>query len=128
MNHCTFSGRIAADAETRFSPNGKAITQFKLAVDSGYGEYKRTDFLPFVMFGNEKLAPHLTKGKAIIVESEVKTRSYENKEGKKVYVTEFQVKLGGIEFQQGTPKGERQSKPQGNSYEPPVPEDDDIPF
>jgi len=128
MNICIFSGRLVADSETRFTPNGKAVTTFKLAVDSGYGEYKRTDFLPFVMFGNDKLGQHLTKGKALTVTSELQTRNYDNKEGRKVYVTEFKVLPGGVEFQQGSPKGEsRPSQAKQENYQ--VPDDQDqIPF
>ena len=105
MNSCYFSGRLVADAETRVTPNGKSIVTFKLAVDSGFGEYKRTDYLPCVLFGGEKLAQYLTKGKPILVSTEVRTRSYEKKTGEKAYITEFIVKQpGGIEFQQGAPK------------------------
>lgn len=95
LNQCTLAGRLAKDIEIRYTPNGKAVSNFTLAVPREYqnaqGE-KETDFFNFVAWGKpaENMANHLSKGDMILVQSRAQTRSYD-KDGQKVYVTEFVV-------------------------------------
>jgi single stranded DNA-binding protein (ssb) len=103
MNFCHFSGRLVADAETRYTGTGTPITNFRIAVDSGYGEHKRTDFINCVLWKKEQLAPHLTKGKPVIVTGEYQGREYEDRSGGKQRIVEIIVR--DVEFQQGQPKG-----------------------
>lgn len=103
MNMCIFSGRITRDAETRYTQGGTAITTLSIAVESGSGDYKRTDFPELKIWKREKLAPHLTKGKAITVTCEMETERWE-KDGQKRQAIRFVVR--DLEFQQGTPKGQ----------------------
>lgn len=65
MNICCFSGRITRDAETKQIRDDLSITSFSLAVDCGFGEKKRTEFINVKAFRKDELAPHLTKGKAV---------------------------------------------------------------
>jgi len=85
-------GHLGKDAETRFTPAGVAVTNFTLATSRRYknGEEwnEDTQWHRIVLWRAEKLAEYLTKGKQVYVEGRIETRSYDDKEGRKVYVTE----------------------------------------
>lgn len=122
MNNCVFSGRLTKEPELRFIPqSGMAVTKFGLAVNDGWGEKKTVNFLNMVAFGKtaEAIANYVTKGSKVTVRCRVKTGSYENTEGKKIYTTDFVVDE--IEFPS---KKEGQAKPQEDVFEP----TDDNPF
>ena len=95
MNKVILIGRTCADVELRRTNSGKAVANYRLAVDR---QFKRegqpeADFLNCVAFGNqgEFASKHLSKGTKIAVEGSIQTRSYDDKDGKKVYVTEIIV-------------------------------------
>ena len=69
INVFTASGRCGQDMEVRFTPNGKAIGQFNLPVETGFGDNKKTSWVTCKMFGEraEKLAQYVTKGAAVTV-------------------------------------------------------------
>ena len=102
MNICIFSGRITADVETRYTNNGTPVSNFSLAVETGFGDYKRTEFPKFVLWKRENLAQHLTKGKPITVTAEMQERKWSDKEGNNRRSIEFVVR--DLEFQQGQSK------------------------
>jgi len=87
MNTCVLIGRLTKDPELAVAGQTE-VCKFTLAVD----RYKKgeADFINIVTFG--KLAEHctnfLSKGKMAAVQGRIQTRSYENKSGQKVYVTE----------------------------------------
>ena len=110
MNQCTFSGRLVADAEMRYTASGTPVTSFRIAVDTGFGEHKRTDFINCVLWKREGLAAHLTKGKPVIISGEYQGREYEDKSGQKQRTVEIIVR--DLEFQQGQPKQGQQSTSQ----------------
>lgn len=94
MNNCIFSGNISREPELKFIPSsGMAVVKFSLAVNDGWGEKKTTSFLNMVAFKNtaEAIANYTTKGSKVTVRCHVKTGSYDNNEGKKVYTTDFYV-------------------------------------
>ena len=70
------------------------MTSFTLATnrrwkDQQTGQWKdETDWHNIVLWRSENVANYLTKGKQVYVEGRLRTRNYENKEGRKVYVTE----------------------------------------
>jgi single-strand DNA-binding protein len=70
------------------------VTRFSVATnrrwkDQASGEWKEeTDWSNVVLWRAENLANYLTKGKQVYVEGRLQTRSYEDKDGKKVYATE----------------------------------------
>ena len=110
MNHCTFSGRLVADAEMRYTASGTPVTSFRIAVDTGFGEHKRTDFINRVLWKREGIVTHLTKGKPVIISGEYQGREYEDKSGQKQRTVEIIVR--DLEFQQGQPKQGQQSTSQ----------------
>jgi single-strand DNA-binding protein len=94
VNKVILVGHLGRDAETKFTPGGVAMTRFSVATnrrwkDKDSGEWKEeTDWSNVVLWRSENLANYLTKGKQIYVEGRLQTRSYEDKDGKKVYSTE----------------------------------------
>ena len=92
MNKWVGIGRLVADPELRFTAGkGTANTTFTIAIDDGYGENKKTNYIPIVVWGKsaESSANYLTKGSQVAISGKIQTRSYENKEGIKKYVTEI---------------------------------------
>jgi single-strand DNA-binding protein len=94
VNKVILIGNLGRDAETKFTPNGAARTTFSVATsrrwkDQQTGEWKEeTDWHNVVLWRQENLANYLTKGRQVYIEGRLQTRSYEDKEGKKVYMTE----------------------------------------
>ena len=90
MNKVILVGRLTKEPEVRYTPNGKAVASFTLAVDNGFGENKKTDFIPIVVWGNsaEFCGNNLSKGSKVLVDGRLQVRSYDAKDGSKRYVTE----------------------------------------
>jgi single-strand DNA-binding protein len=94
VNKVILVGRLGRDAETKFTPGGAAVTRFSVATsrrwkDKDSGEWKEeTDWSNVTLWRAENLANYLTKGKQVYVEGRLQTRSYEDKDGKKVYATD----------------------------------------
>ncbi|MGB6105679.1 MAG: single-stranded DNA-binding protein [Pusillimonas sp.] len=101
MNKITITGRLAADAELRYSPSGDAICGFRVASDIGYGERKSTNWFSCQVWGKrgEALAPHLTKGQQVTVFGSLTLREWNDKEGSKRLSPD--VRVDEIELQGG---------------------------
>ena len=84
FNRSILIGRLTKDPECRYTPAGKAVCSFRLAVDRGYGDNKEADFVNIVAW--EKLAETVTnnlqKGRLVLVEGRLQIRQYE-KDGQK---------------------------------------------
>lgn len=93
INRVILVGRLAEDPVLRYTPNGVAVAMFTLAVNRTYtnqqGE-READFINCIVWRRqaENVANYLEKGSLAGVEGRIQTRSYENQEGKRVYVTE----------------------------------------
>ena len=100
MNKILLTGRLVRDAEVKYTQSGTTVAQFTMAVDRpvAKGEQKEADFISCVAFGKlaETIGNYTQKGSKIMVEGRLQVRNYENKEGKKVYVSE--VIVNGMEF------------------------------
>jgi single-strand DNA-binding protein len=94
VNKVILIGHLGRDAETKFTPAGVAVTKFSVATnrrwkDQQTGEWKEeTDWANVVLWRQENLANYLTKGKQVYVEGRLQTRSWDDKDGKKQYMTE----------------------------------------
>ena len=102
MNLCMFSGRITRDCDTRYTQSGKPVSNFCIAVDTGFGEYKRTEFINCVLWNREGIGNYLTKGKAVTISGEYAESKYTDKDGNERRKVE--IKVDQIEFQQGNPR------------------------
>ena len=95
VNKVILLGHLGKDAETKFTPSGVAKTTFSLATsrrwkDQQSGEWKEaTDWHNIVLWRSENLSNYLQKGKQVYIEGRIETRSYEDKDGQKRYITEI---------------------------------------
>ena len=122
VNKVILVGHLGRDAETAYTASQVAVTKFSVATnrrwkDQQTGEWKdETNWTNVVLWRGENVAPYLTKGKQIYVEGRIQTRSYDDKDGKKVWTTEVvadDVILLGGRGEGGGPSGE-----EGFSQEP----------
>lgn len=111
MNICIFSGRLTRDCETRYTQSGTPVSNFSIAVETGFGDYKRTEFPKCVLWKRENLAQYLTKGKPITITAELQEKKWQDNQGQNRRTVEFVVR--DVEFQQGNPGGQGQGQPQG---------------
>ena len=94
VNKVILIGHLGRDAETSYTPSQTALTKFSVATsrrwkDQQSGEWKEeTDWTRVVLWRGENVAPYLLKGKQVYVEGRLQTRSYNDKDGKKVWTTE----------------------------------------
>ncbi len=93
MNRVVLAGRLTRDPELRYTPNGIPVANFTVAINRPYrnqqGE-QEADFINCVTWRKqaENLANYMRKGSLIGVDGRIQTRSYENQEGRRVFVTE----------------------------------------
>ena len=87
MNNIVLIGRMTKDPELKYTSTGKGNTRFTLAVQRNKDE---TDFINCVMWSKaaENFANFTRKGSLVGIEGRIQTRSYDNQQGQKVYVTE----------------------------------------
>ncbi len=123
VNKVILIGNLGRDAETRFTPSGAAATRFSVATtrswkDQQTNEWKEeTNWTNVVLWRQEKVANYLTKGKQVYIEGRLQTRSYDDKDGKKVYATEVvadEVMLLGGRGDSGDAEG--QGAPGGRNF------------
>lgn len=116
MNKVILIGRLCSGVEVRRMSSGKAVASYRLAVDRQFKQEGQpdADFLNCVAFdkNGEFAGNYLSKGMKIAIEGRIQTRSYEDKDGKKVYVTEIIVDRH--EFCEK--KGESSSNNYGGNY------------
>lgn len=93
MNRWCGIGRLTKDPELKSTQNGISVCSFTLAVDrrfkNGDGE-READFIQIVAWRQtaEFIAKYFFKGLRVAVQGSIQTRNYEDKDGKRVYVTE----------------------------------------
>lgn len=95
LNKAIILGRITHDLEVRQTPSGTAVLQFTVAVDRNYSKdgEKQTDFINCVAWRQtaEFIGRYFGKGRMIAVDGRLQTRTYEDKNGTKHYITELIV-------------------------------------
>lgn len=93
INNVVLVGRTTKDPELRYTPSNVPVATFSLAVNRNFkdanGE-RETDFINCVIWRQsaENLAIWAKKGALIGITGRIQTRSYENQQGQRVYVTE----------------------------------------
>ena len=128
MNRVELVGRLTRDPELRHTPNGAATCNLTVAIDRmpDQNGNRQADFIPVVTWNRqaENVAKYLTKGRLVAVEGRIQTRNYEDKDGKRVYVTE--VVASNVQFLESK-NSSSNSGGQGfdnNSYSQPMPDYD----
>lgn len=96
INRVVLVGRLTRDPELRYTANGSAVASFTVAVNRQFtnaqGE-READFVNCVIWRKaaENFSNFTHKGSLVGVDGRVQTRSYENQQGNRVYVTEVVV-------------------------------------
>lgn len=93
MNKVILIGRLTKDPELRFTPTGTAVSTVTLAIDrkiASKDQEKSTDFIQVIIWGKqaEATANYITKGCKFGVCGRIQTRSYNDKDNNRRYVTE----------------------------------------
>lgn len=138
LNRVVLIGRLTKDPDLRYTPAGHAVCRFTLAVDRAFSQEDEADFIPIVTWRKtaEACANYLRKGRLTAVDGRIQVRSYENDEGRRIYVTE--VVADNVRFLESKKEQEPQEKynPFGDPFHDPFENeekpiefsDDDLPF
>jgi single-strand DNA-binding protein len=138
INKVIIIGNLGGDPEVRYTPSGSAVANFNVATseswkDKNTGEKKeRTEWHRIVVWGKlgELCGEYLSKGRQVYVEGRLQTRSYDDKDGVKRYMTEIiatDVQFLGSKESGGGRLGGAPLRESAVGQGPP-PADDDIPF
>lgn len=130
MNKAILIGRLTRDPELRTTPTGRNVCQFSIAVNRTYtsasGE-READFINCVVWDKqaENLARYQKKGNQIAVDGRIQTRNYDDKDGKRVYVTE--ILATNISFLDAKGTGNASNNSLYGMPEPPMQQEESIP-
>ena len=113
LNRWIGIGNLTKDPELRYTPNGVAVATFTVAINRP-GKKDEVDFINIVAWQKlaDLCATYLKKGRKTAIEGRIQTRSYDNKEGKKVYVTEIVAE--NVEFLDGN----NRDRQENNDFDP----------
>lgn len=138
INNVTLVGRLTKDPDLRYTSSGKAVGGFTLAVNRRFTNQagqREADYIQCVIWGKtaETLANYAKKGSLIGIVGRLQSRSYENKEQQRVYVTEVVVETFQL-LEPRTVNEQRQSNQQNDNSDQNFEgstidiSDDDLPF
>lgn len=85
MNFVFVAGRLGSDPETRFTPSGQKVINFRFACSSKKGGKEDTIWWRVTVWGDQydKMLPYLKKGTALMIQGELhKPQVYNDREGK----------------------------------------------
>src|SRR5512144_16560 len=137
VNKAIIIGNLGRDPEVRFTPSGRAVANFSVATTERWTDQQgqrqeKTEWHNLVVWGKqaETCGQYLSKGRQVFVEGRITTRSYDDKDGNKKYITEIIAR--DVRFLGGGAGGGRGGEqgftaPAGEDPGPPESEDD-IPF
>lgn len=126
LNKVILIGRLTRDPELRYTPSGKPVANFILAVDRPFknqqGE-KETDFIRHVVWGKlgETVTKNLTKGRLVATEGRLQIGSYEAQDGSKRQSVD--IVCENVRFLDYAKKDQNNDIPGDD-----IPDDSDFPF
>lgn len=131
VNKVILVGHLGANPELKTFDDGGAVCNFSLATNESYTDkqgqrQERAEWHRVVVWGKraEVCAKYLGKGRQVYVEGKLRTRSWEDREGNKRFMTE--VVANDVQFLSGGGKQEQAPAPaQDDGFAGP---DGDIPF
>jgi single-stranded DNA-binding protein 4 len=93
INNVTLVGRLTRDPELRYTPSNIAITTFNMAVNRNFKNQagdREADFINCMIWRQQakNFANWCKKGNQVGITGHIQTRSYDNQQGQRVYVTE----------------------------------------
>ena len=119
LNCWAITGRLAKDAEFKTLPSGKSVLECNVAVNTGFGAYKKTTWVKVQQWGDRgaNIAPYLTKGSQITCSGELTINQWEGKQDAQLH-TDLVLSVMSIQL--------LSSKPATSSEAVPVSEDDAV--
>ena len=120
-NHVTLVGRLGRDPETKFTASGKAVANFSIATDEGFGDKKKTTWHNIVCWEKtaEAVQKYVKKGSLVLVDGRIQVREWEDKAGGKKKA--FEIVANRVQFlDKAKPAAEGEGSQEAG--------DDDIPF
>lgn len=93
MNSVNLIGRLTRDPEVRKTQTDKSVANFTIACERGFGKNKRVDYVNLQAWGFQAdfIGDYIKKGFLVSIEGHVQSRSYEGRDGRKIYVQEVLV-------------------------------------
>jgi single-strand DNA-binding protein len=139
VNKVILVGNLGKDPEVRFTPSGQAVAKFSVATTEKWKDQQgqlqeRTEWHNIVVWGKqaETCGQYLSKGRQVFIEGRIQSRSYDDKDGNKKYITEIVAQNVRFLGSAGGGGGARTAHDTSVSVPPgedPGPSgDDDIPF
>ncbi|MFC1731462.1 single-stranded DNA-binding protein [candidate division KSB1 bacterium] len=139
INKVILIGRLGQDPELKYLPNGDAVCNFSIATSESWKDrdgqaQERTEWHNIATFRRlaEICGEYLKKGKQVYIEGKLRTRSWEDQNGQKRYVTEIianEMKmLGRRDEDIGSESSTPQQNQKNEASQPPATDDDDLPF
>ena len=96
VNKAIIVGNLGRDPEVRFTQDGRAVARFSVATTERWTDQQgqrqeRTEWHNIVVWGKqaETCGQYLSKGRQVFVEGSIRSRSYDDKDGNKRYITEI---------------------------------------
>ncbi len=137
VNKAIVVGNLGKDPEVRFTQNGRAWARFPVAttetwMDQDNSRQERTEWHNIVVWGKqaESCGQYLAKGRQVYIEGSIRSRSYDDQEGNKRYITEINAQR--VQFLGGRADQPLENDGRADGFEKSgsatVPDDDDVPF
>ncbi len=135
LNKVMIIGNVGADPEMRYTPSGKAVTSFRVAVNRQWtgqdGPQKETEWFSIVTWDKlaESCSQYVKKGSSVYVEGRLQTRSWDGQDGQKHYRTELIAQT--VTFLDPRASGTSQRPSEGAAVDDDLggdTEPDDLPF
>lgn len=133
MNYIAIKGRLVKNPELKTTQSGVSVCTITVAVDRSYsaGGEKQTDFFDCVFWrqGADFVSKYFTKGKEIIIQGEMQSRKWQDKDGNNRISWEIQncrAEFCGSKTDGGQPSGNVQTATAGGFTA--VDDDEDMPF
>ena len=137
MNKCELVGRLTKDPAVQTTQGGKVRCEFTVAVQRKFANaqgVREADFIRCVAWNQtaDFVGKYFTKGKSIGVVGSIQTRSYDDQQGVKQYVTEVLVQeaefVASNENKQGDAQPQPEAQPEAKPTEMTEYADDELPF
>ncbi|MDR1656019.1 MAG: single-stranded DNA-binding protein [Deltaproteobacteria bacterium] len=115
INKAILVGNLGKDPDMKYTQSGKAMVNFSLATTERWGGEDRTEWHNIVMFDRlaEIANEYLRKGRTVYIEGRIQTRSWEDQNGNKRYITEI---VASNMQMLGTPRSESERREDGGGY------------
>ena len=95
VNKVILVGNLGADPDMRYTPSGQGVCELRVATSESWNDkngqrQERTEWHRIVVWGKraEVCSKYLSKGRQVYVEGRIQTRTYDDKDGNKKYITE----------------------------------------